>query len=266
MREPSDLAAWILAAAFLAALSTSRPVVAATEFAHWPFDGCSTADVSGFAHNMSSGGNLLCTTSGRFGGAVVLDGVDAYLMWDNGTTFAPNDHAWGVAAWVKTSAATGTSYVVSWYRCGANPSCGATDAAFYQLYVANGTPVWWVRNDANVSASVYGSPIADGAWHFLVGTIDPDGQVVRLYVDGALAEEAAEAAGSLSDLIGVPLSVGRQFRQGWESPTGYFNGSLDEVRVYDGLLSDAEILSLYQTNSATPAAPSTWGAIKSLYR
>jgi hypothetical protein len=77
-----------------------------------------------------------------------------------------------------------------------------------------------------------------GVWTHLTATYDAPANRIRLYVDGELSATQLRKAARF-DATG-PLRVGRTM---WDSNPGldYFGGAIDEVKVYDRLLSDTEI-------------------------
>ena len=82
-------------------------------------------------------------------------------------------------------------------------------------------------------------------WHHVVGTYD--GSVARLYVDGNLADSqnftgSSNAAGGL--FVGSP---------GWAANCA--NGSLDEVAVYGGALTAAQVKAHYDAAQGTLPVP-----------
>ncbi|MEU2026386.1 LamG-like jellyroll fold domain-containing protein [Streptomyces sp. NPDC016469] len=82
-----------------------------------------------------------------------------------------------------------------------------------------------------------------GHWYHLVGV--RSGDQIKLYVDGKLASTAA--AGS-ADVSSGALSVGRAKWSG--NNTDFWNGSVDQVQVYDKALTDQEVTALYDGGKA----------------
>lgn len=77
-----------------------------------------------------------------------------------------------------------------------------------------------------------------GTWYHLVGV--RDGDELKLYVDG---KPVATAAAGPADVSTGPLSVGRAK---WGGSNGdFFDGSIDQVRVYDRALTDDEVSALH---------------------
>ena len=83
----------------------------------------------------------------------------------------------------------------------------------------------------------------DGQWHHvvLVGDLRPGG-FLAFYIDGALdRRHALFGDGMPVQLTGVRLGGYNV----WErTPGANFNGSLDDVRIYRGMLTAEEIRSL----------------------
>jgi len=80
--------------------------------------------------------------------------------------------------------------------------------------------------------------ISDGRWHHIVATYD--GRRIALYVDGAL-DASCPASGRLQT-NDQPVCLGDNAEQ----PGRYWNGCIDDVRLYSYALSAAEIAELYR--------------------
>jgi concanavalin A-like lectin/glucanase superfamily protein len=85
-----------------------------------------------------------------------------------------------------------------------------------------------------------GTPLDDGAWHHVVMTVDGVGGKLELYSDGA-------SVGSVSAAITLPayndFEVGRLIRL---TPTGAFIGLVDDVQIYNQILSPSDITFMFQ--------------------
>jgi len=107
-------------------------------------------------------------------------------------------------------------------------------------------------NDDNIGAS-----IQDQKWHFLVGTWD--GGALKSYIDGSLDAEMSCAGTILTN--DEPLFIGA--RGGTQR---FLLGMLDEVKIYNYALSEAEIVKDME-NPITAVEPNgklatTWSVIK----
>jgi hypothetical protein len=113
----------------------------------------------------------------------------------------------------------------------------------YFLNASNGSTTLRPAGGGHIGAGIsyVGGPTASpvGSWTHVALTYD--GSLLRLFVNGV--EVAAQQATGTIQSSSSPLSIGGN------SPYGeYFNGLIDDVRVYNRALSQAEI----QTDIATP--------------
>ena len=124
----------------------------------------------------------------------------------------------------------------------------------YSIWANNGT-IEWFSNDLSPN-EVRGPVLGLNAWSFVVATYNMSGHEVRLYVNGELVRTQA-MTGNIS-YVSVPLTIGN------DNPHTYsWLGKVDEVRVYNRILSAAEIVSLNDnpggvvvaTPTATPLTP-----------
>lgn len=83
--------------------------------------------------------------------------------------------------------------------------------------------------------------LADHRWHHLVATF-ATGDSMYIYIDGTRRGQAPFLQGNSSDDV---LQVGGVPDTGPEPHQSHFNGSIDDIRIYDRKLTDIEIRSLY---------------------
>ena len=80
-------------------------------------------------------------------------------------------------------------------------------------------------------------PINDNLWHHIVGTYSASENILTLYVDGIAKTKTGKRAYDLP--VQSPLLIGGL-------PNIYpYEGCLDDIRIYNRILSSSEILSLY---------------------
>jgi hypothetical protein len=215
---------------------SNTPVVAGL-VAAWGFDdaaGTTASDSSG--HNLTGTvSNTAWTTAGKFGGALAFNGTSSWV------TVADNnllDLTTGMTleAWVKPNSLSGWTNVIMKER--------GTTGLNYALYASDNTgqpPAGYVYRGSDINA-VGTTALAIGAWTHLATTYD--GANLRLYVNGALVRTRA--------VTGTLANTANPLRIGGDLPWGeYFNGLIDEVRVYSRALSLAEI----QTDMTTAVNP-----------
>lgn len=174
---------------------------------------------------------------GQVGNAFEFDGND-YV--DLGTQLTQGFTTMTVAAWIRTSAG-GDRVIVE--RGVWNDDDGF--ALFVDIF---GRATWghWGDNGANnaiVSSTV---SVRDGTWHHVAGTLEPVGSEYKytLYIDGAFNKSNTSYRAVTAST--EPTGIGRRIPT---SNNYYFDGRIDEVRIYDRALSADEVESLYQMAS-----------------
>jgi uncharacterized protein YjdB len=192
--------------------------------------GNTVTDASGHGNTGTISG-ATWTASGKFGGALSFNGSSSWVTVNDAASI---DLTNGVTleAWVKLSTVTGWQAVVIKERPG---------GLIYALYAANTNqsgPVAALHTSSDTN--LYGPPpLPVNTWAHVAATYD--GATLRLYVNGVQVNSQAFSGQ-------MPLSAS-PLRIGGDSVWGeYFNGAIDEVRVYNRALSAAEI----QTDMNTP--------------
>ena len=196
----------------------------------WSFDeGSGTLAANGAANDLDGileGGADWST--GQQGAALALDGIDDLVRVTDPGSGSPLDvtDALSLSAWVRPDRLDGSTQVLI-----------SKDNA-YELEIGKlGAAVWDLRLDNRVVATAPTS-LEEGVWQHLAVTWD--GATVRFYYNGALDASMA-FVGSLQPndddlgLGGRPSSL----LQG--GPVFHLAGALDEVTVYNRVLSDAEV-------------------------
>lgn len=115
--------------------------------------------------------------------------------------------------------------------------------ASYAFYASGSSVYFYTCTGAAVSLSspVLANVVLDGSWHRIVGTYD--GASVRIFLDGmAVGAAVAAVAPNYSMSNHSDFSVG--YLGGNCGAVSGFVGAIDEVGVWDGVLSDPEIAAL----------------------
>jgi MSHA biogenesis protein MshQ len=112
----------------------------------------------------------------------------------------------------------------------------------YTMQLSNGETPRFTIHDGSFTGVNANHTIQIEQWYHLLGTFD--GDTVRLYVDGVLQGENS-GVGQMSDASGYDLAIGENL----ESRNRYFDGFIDEVKIYDGALSSADAENIYSNES-----------------
>lgn len=169
-------------------------------------------------------------TSGQVGGAMVFDGVDDYVSMATSTTLI-NFTAKSVFMWAKIPAFTGT------YRSLMNAGYGTSLGGdmFFLWNNANNYHIY-LKNTAGTASFKPDIPYTPDTWTYIGYTWD--GTTVRYYKNGVYLGFSL-LTGTLS-CAGISLSFG-------DKPyAGYFNGLIDEVKIWNYARSAEEIKQDYE--------------------
>jgi hypothetical protein len=231
--------------------------------AHWKFDegsGSTALDSSGNNHTGTISGAVYAP--GRLNGALSFNGAGNYVFASEaqaggvtGSGLDMGTRDWTVAAWIKTTT-SGMLVTKMGFIGGANPDGWGMSIS------GNGT-LGGVIHKANVgNVNIFagdGATVTNGQWHHVAVVFNRTANMVR-YVDGA----ATGSQYSLASLNGQSVDNTKQVRIGARDQPGdeiYFNGLIDDVRVFARALTAEEIALLA---GVEPPKPPVWSAPISL--
>jgi hypothetical protein len=160
--------------------------------------------------------------------AIDLDGVDDYVS----TTYNPfvNGTARSFEGWAKRDTTTTHDMVFS--------GAGLRAPTFYLPQGTTNAKFW---PDAGVGSSVTWTGIPTGEWFHWVVVFDEPNNTVELYINGV-------SKGSQTMTTPYSSSTGN-FAIGYNTVDNPFDGSLDDVAVYNRALTSTEVGQLYNSIS-----------------
>jgi len=148
-----------------------------------------------------------------------------------------------VEAWIYANELpTGLSGIVSKQKGGISG---------YRLMTKGNTIQWAIYNNNGPSDELNSDPITTGRWYHVVGIFDNGYQAI--YIDGVLNKERMATVTSIGS-NNYNLEIGRNRA----IQSNYFNGSIDNVRIYNKALTSAEIQNNYNGNITTNGLVSEW--------
>jgi hypothetical protein len=157
--------------------------------------------------------------AGKIGGGLAFDGVNDYLP----VAIDSPESNYTYCVWFKT---TNQNAAISSVR---QPTRGENNDR--NLWLSGGNMNYKAWSDQTIRT--IGMNLADGQWHHLAVTVQA-GVGQKLYVDGVL--RAAGSKGESDFNWDESLDVGYN--------GGYFEGTLDDIRLYTRVLSETEIVTL----------------------
>ena len=224
----------------------ATPVITGTLVAHYPFNNDGT-DITAYGNNAATTNAV--PTSDRFNKA------NKAFAFNNSVAKAANSPQLNsanttISFWVKVAAlpASGEVYLLS---------NGGWQERWKISLPSHGKPVFSTKNAAavNVDMDSDSVPLPIGQWRHVVAT--HDGTNNKIFINGLL-KKSVVAAGALG-------TTTKPFGIGYDpiDSSGFFNGALDEIQVYNVALTDVEVLALYtaqntagvNTDLQAPSAP-----------
>ena len=205
----------------------------------FPFDNAGD-DIS--QTNISGTVNGATTTTGHnnvTNSAYQFNGSSDWI--DCGASPRVTTNAVSVCAWVKTSEPQNGQWVAGQYD-------GLSGDNGYLLAISdatNSTPgqaSFSGRDGTNVyqNSGYSATLVNDGAWHCLVGTAG--GSQWKIYVDGSLESTSLAGSTTLNLTTSVyPFTIGRHSDPSTSLPQLWMNGDIDNVRVYNRVLTECEV-------------------------
>jgi hypothetical protein len=176
---------------------------------------------------------------GKYGNALQFDGVQNYAI--GGINMEPLNSNFSISYWANLSANPSGTIVSTW------------ENTTYQ----NNWCVYW--NNASVGGIVggpYGTAgvcnialtnMPTSGWHYYVLTVDFFNKKASYYTDGVLvSSNFSYVNNSPSPTVPNPLAIGSAKAS---APASVFNGALDDLRIYNRVLSVTEIQTIYAGQS-----------------
>jgi hypothetical protein len=212
--------------------------------AHCPLDG----DVAEVGDHVDGGFVVGATpTSDRFGApdsAYAFDGEGDRIVMDRGSHLAVDTVS--IAAWIRMDDDTAPRPIEEWWGVVSYLGKG------YVLAIqGDGAAIGGLRGSAGDCTFAGSDTVFDGDWHHVAMTRDAN-WVVRVYLDGVLQITTsttvdADGADAAIDSVcpGSPATFGESVWIGGDlAEAEHFHGSIDDVRIYSGVLSEDEIAAL----------------------
>lgn len=217
--------------------------------AKYSFNGGNANDEVGFNSGIVSGATLTADRFGNANKAFHFDGIDDVIDFGNAVTFEFGQTDFSISLWTRFSIAQFAPLI---NKRNDNPTFDQ-----YSIFVGQvGTPNNALNCYFKPSPGGVGAPersvtstSLDSTWHNIVVT-HSFSDSTSLFIDGAFVGKSATAFSTENfDITGANLMAGYTNVLGNDY---YFNGDLDDIRIYAKQLNTMEIDSLF--NEPNPLA------------
>lgn len=217
----------------------------AGQVAYYPFNS-NANDESGNNNNGQINGAIV-PAADRFGnpcGAFRFVGTGCYVTVPASASLKTPVHALTIAAWVKperSSASPNDVNLILLAKPGIEAGADAKAQYCFQIKRIFGDSYSTIAlsSDFSFQDKAYNShPIEFNRWYFIAVTYDEG--FVQVYQDGKLICQAPKPKALVPNDLN--LEIGRDIVAGKK----YFNGSLDDLRIYNRALTPAEITTLFK--------------------
>lgn len=177
-------------------------------------------------------------TAGNNGGSFGFDGVNDYISVGTDESLRLVDGTYSQSLWLKSNSYDDGYHGIIGYQAGS--------------LAGDRYPFIYVRNDAiyagfGSGGNTWKGVIADGVisigeWNHVAVTFDGDS--MELFVNGESVATNNDFGGTTPTTQHAQLNIGRV--------NNYFNGQLDEVRVYNRALTASEVVTLMEQDEPPP--------------
>ncbi len=205
---------------------------------HWKLDGNALDETS--YDNDGTVIGVVVTNKGKYGQAYEFDGND-YINFGDLSAFDFNgSQSFTISAWINPQLTANDDPIIVKHHYN-------NDEGFlFQVYYTGS--LWLLLGGGTYKAqSSTGIFAFDNTWHHVVTVIEPN-KLIKLYVDGSEPTYAVQdnVTGSVGIPDGLDLLIGKRSEIG-----RYYEGVIDEVRIYNRTLSAGEVRELYNESKVS---------------
>jgi len=210
--------------------------------AYWSFDSSTDFNVpDAGGSTLTKGNGASWTASGKFGGALSLNGASQSLHDTSSPAYLPiGNSSYTQSVWFRPAAVNGSGGLVGWGNYGSGRRVNAL-----RMYEGSGgfRHYWW---GADLDCNGATCPLSAGTWYHVASTWD--GTTRKLYLNGVLKR---------SDTPGTNNATAANFNIGKTCCSEFFNGLIDDVAIYNRALTAVEVAELADGSVPTTTTSTT---------
>jgi len=213
--------------------------------AYYPFDS-NADDASENGNDLTPSGSP-AYVAGKVGKAVKLNGAGDYLRnSSDGSKFNMGTDSFSIAFWMNASSKQYTSvsgnsvgFIVSKRK---NGEGSGYQVGYTSTVSANPTNAGVPMSVQAFGVNSKSNSVSASNWHHIVSVYNKDRLDVSIYVDGTLDVTFTRTTAFNGDSVDS-FYVGK-----YDGSPHYFNGTIDEMRIYKTALTAEQVQMLYELN------------------
>ena len=189
-------------------------------------------DDSGNGYTLTNNGATLTTDkNGVSNQAYSFNGTSNYMTTTGANLVSPGTSSFSIAIWIYANNIAANA------RFAAMRNVGNT-GAFWEFQIYTDSKIYFNAYDGTNTTQVSSVALSSTTWYHVIGEVDREASKVRLYINGALAQETALTA--TNSLSNTTFAIGA-----YPNNSNWFGGKIDEFRYYNRILTQYEKNQLY---------------------
>lgn len=200
----------------------------------YPFSGNANDESGNGNHGTNNGATFTTDRFNAANKAAMFNGSSSYITISNSASLQSPTTEFTASLWV---------YITAWYIDAGNWAsafCKSNSASATQYRISmmpNGAS--FIFNGKMVNVPISSGTIQLNQWYHIA--IAANNNIVTFYINGIL-QSSTTFSGTFSNDNTMPLEIGRDYAG---NSVDYFNGKIDDLRLYNRALSASEVLQLY---------------------
>ncbi len=210
-------------------ITVTEPVVL-DKIAYFPFEEINNGTVVNEVNGTATAKGAPSIAEGKVGNSLTFNGTTDYLTQEAYPAIQLGDGDFTIETWFKST--DDAAYLFHKGSMAADAATGAT-GKWVGIELKNGLLKFSVDDNETKSESNFeAKSFFDGQWHHLVCVRESATSRLKIYVDGNLMADAADATGDISDNNEL-LVIGNCN----VSFNNFYKGAFDEFAIYKGAMS-----------------------------
>ena len=182
--------------------------------------------------------NVNFNTEGKFGFAGAFNGSSSYIDTSGLLSLFGSKNTNTVSLWFKTTTTNYSTLFSDYASTSLNNSIDLNGSGNIEVFTR-------YSNTTSTISTTSGN-YNDGNWHNVVHVVDTSGLTSTLYIDGSqIGSSVSISSNSWNGAATQKVTIGALYYTVGSFYQAFFNGSIDQVRIFDRALDSGEVTQLY---------------------